>query len=253
MIVDYDSLTWADFANMECSKCIPILPIGSVEQHGPHLPLATDDIILIHVLEQTKKIRNDSGGELPQFLAMPPILYGNSHEHLAFPGSISLSCRTIVMIIEDILECLVRYGFRKLVVFNSHGGNTSLIHAYSQEWEARFGIKVYLISLWSETFALAEDDSLFSSPASSDIHAGERETSLIQYYTPDAVRTERITGELSNDIQFASYYSGWLTHEISFENGTIGQPELANADKGEQWARLLAEKAATLLTEISAI
>lgn len=251
MIQDFEMLTWQEIAEIDRCTAFPLLPIGSVEQHGPHLPVGTDDIILMNVLERAKTlIKEGPERGSHRLLVMPPILYGNSHEHLAFPGSISLSCHTLVSVIEDILECLSRYAFRRLIIFNSHGGNTALVHAYSQEWEARFGIQVFLLSLWSASFSLPEDGELFSSPPTSDYHAGERETSLIQYYEPDAVREENITEALSNEVTFRSYYSGWQTGDISPGNGTLGQPILAHAGKGKQCAELLAKKLVSLIDEI---
>lgn len=252
----FAELTWVELDTMDRNKTTVLLPVGSVEQHGHHLPLGTDDLVLVEVLKQAESLqcelrkKNKANPSLQEILCLPPLLYGNSHEHLNFPGTVSLSCRTLAFVIEDVISSLAMHGFKKLIIFNSHGGNTSLINAYAQEWEQRFGVAVFLLSLWSESFDMEGEDSIFSSPARSDIHAGERETSLILHYRNELVRKEKIDEHWSNDINFQPYYSGWQTENISPGNGTLGQPHLATVEKGRSYASFLAEKLIELIEKI---
>ncbi|HNZ63435.1 MAG TPA: creatininase family protein [Bacillota bacterium] len=242
--------TWADIDKIDRSRSLILFPIGAFEQHGRHLPLGTDNLILMEVLKQAQSIcqRNSMHNNLlKNILCLPPLLYGNSHEHLSFPGTVSLNCRTIASIIENVIESLSIHGFKKLVVFNSHGGNTDLINACSQEWEQKYGTKVFLISLWSNTFSSSENTHIFESCSLSDIHAGERETSLMLFYRENLVKKDEISANRCNELDFQPYYSGWQTGELSPDNGTIGNPCLASVEKGQTYASLLAEQLVDIL------
>lgn len=256
MIRELNRITWRDVEALNPEKTYFLLPIGSVEQHGPHLPLGTDDLILTNVLSgvlETNDSMNkglDADTKESEILCLPPLLFGNSHEHYSFPGTISLSCNTLVSILEDVLASISEHGFNKLIVFNSHGGNTDLIKAYAQEWEQRFSVKVFLISLWSSLYGESDEPSIFVSDANVDIHAGERESSLLMYYDEDVVMADLISSDISRDVSFQPFYSGWQTDEISTNNGTLGYPEHASKQKGAKYAQYLVDRTIELLNII---
>ncbi len=259
MIRELSKMTWLDVQEADRSKTSFLLPIGSVEQHGPHLPLATDDLILTKVMQgvieaddaRRADVEPSAVKKEADVLCLPPMLFGNSHEHYSFPGTISLSCSTLVRLVEDILASIHEHGFKKLIIFNSHGGNTDLIKAYAQEWEQRFQIKVYLISLWSDLYSDDKETPVFASDASVDFHAGERETALLMHYNSGLVKEELISSEINRDIDFKSYYTGWQTGEISQGNGTLGYPTYATKEKGEVYAQFLIERTSELINEIA--
>lgn len=258
MIHELYKMTWFDVKDIDRDKACFLLPIGSTEQHGPHLPLGTDDLTLTKVLQgvieaDASRIMTDPdsivGAEI-DVLCLPPILFGNSHEHYSFPGTISLSCSTLVKIVEDVLASISEHGFKKMIVFNSHGGNTDLIKAYAQEWEQRFSVKVYLISLWSSLYDDESEPPIFVSDVNIDIHAGERETALLMHYNANLVRDDLITADITRDVSFKAYYSGWQSDEITSGNGTLGYPIHATKEKGEEYAQYLVERTTDLIYEI---
>lgn len=258
MIREFYKMTWLDIKNIDKDKACILLPIGSLEQHGPHLPLGTDDLILTNVMRgilkaESSREKTDSRlhiGSGNEVLCLPPLLFGNSHEHYSFPGTVSLTCNTLVKIVEDILASISEHGFKRLIVFNSHGGITDLIKAYAQEWEQHFSVKVYLISLWSGLYDDKNEDSIFVSDANVDIHAGERETALLMHYDANLVKEDMISADTTRDVKFKAYYTGWQTDEISTGNGTLGYPLYATAEKGEKYARFLVERTRELIYEI---
>ena len=127
-------LPWSDIEVLDRKHLAYVLPIGSTEQHGRHLPVGTDDLILqtsLDGLEKHLDMRNT-------FLRLPALHYGNSFEHLDFAGTMTLRTTTILAVIEDLLFCMKKHGVKYLVIVNSHGGNAPILHAQSQEWEQTF-------------------------------------------------------------------------------------------------------------------
>lgn len=246
MIKSLNALTWKELSAMDREQAICLFPISALEQHGKHLPLGTDDFILAAALDG---VRSDPR-LAADYLLLPTLHYGNSAEHLDFPGTISLSCATIVNIVADILRCLAGHGFKKLVIINSHGGNSALFQAYSQEWQQRFGIRVYHINFFVSDF-LSEAAPLLETPLSSDVHAGELETSILLHAMPEMVRREKIKGTDDVLITLQDYYSGWLSSEYTPGNGTIGLPTRATPEKGKTLLTYIQNKIVNYLFQIA--
>lgn len=239
-------LSWDEVAQLD--RDVPwLLPIAATEQHGKHLPLGTDDIIL----EEALNALMQSGAVEGDLLRLPGVHYGNSHEHLRFPGTVSLACATLVKLVEDVLECMHSQGFTRLVLVNSHGGNTALLEAYAQEWAGRFGVRIYGAHFWASDF-FADAQSLLQTPLARDIHAGEAETSLLLYLRPALVRTQAIAPQFDCPVALPPYRPGWLTHELSPETGAMGAPSLASAETGKRLFAYLCDKLAGALRAIAA-
>ncbi|MBE6989767.1 MAG: creatininase family protein [Ruminococcaceae bacterium] len=245
MFTNLNSYTWEEISRMDPEDTTYVLPISALEQHGRHLAIGADDFILASVLKglygRTELTSN--------FLCLPTIHYGNSHEHLAFRGVISLGCETIVAIVRDILKCMQMHGFKKLAIINSHGGNTALLEAHAQEWEVEFGVKVFTISFWSPWF-FRDADVGIETPLALEIHAGEMETSILQYSMPQMVRDALCTPELDNPVPLRDYYQGWLTCDVAAGNGAMGCASKASAEKGERLIRFMDDKITAILAEI---
>ncbi|MEL7609284.1 MAG: creatininase family protein [Bacillota bacterium] len=246
MITDLNAYTWEELAVMDREKAVCLLPISALEQHGKHLPLGTDDFILAAALEGVRRDPRLTA----DYLLLPTLHYGNSVEHLDFFGTMSLGCATIVNIVEDILRCMADQGFKKLAIINSHGGNSAIFQAYSQEWQQKFGIRVYHANFYASGF-FREAASLLETPLSTDVHAGELETSVLLYKMPHLVRQEKITAAEDIYITLSDYYSGWLTSEYSPGNGTIGVPTRADAQKGKAVLDFIQNKLANCLFQIA--
>jgi creatinine amidohydrolase/Fe(II)-dependent formamide hydrolase-like protein len=172
-------MSWVDVQEYLKSSDMVIIPLGSTEQHGPHLPLGTD---FFEAFEISKKISAKTG-----VLVAPILLAGYSEYHSGFPGTLSVKPETMQQVVFECVEMLQKYGFRRFMFFNYHGGNNvaqaGLIYRINQETE---GIAVALgvgSSLPSEE---SEDSEFF------DWHAGLGETSIMLYLKPELVRTDSI-------------------------------------------------------------
>ena len=228
MLTEMNSLSWQDIGEMEADACY-VLPIASLEQHGRHLPAGTDDFILHSLLKRLKEDKRITG----LMLLLPAIHYGNSREHLAFPGTVSLSNATIVSIIEDVLFSMKARNIKKLIILNSHGGNTALLNACVKEWKQQFGLSVFAVNLWDSSF-FDGVQPLIETPVSLDIHAGEIETSLLQEAMPAAVHQDRISPALDRLAPLKPYGDGWFSADLSPGNGVLGAPSKASSEKGKK-------------------
>src|ERR1700722_4091878 len=172
-------LNWKQVDALPRDKTLLILPTAAIEQHGHHLPLATDTLINYLLLGRAiEKLPAD----LPVY-ALPPVHYGKSNEHLGFPGTLSVSASTFMAVLRDLGASVARSGFRKLVLYNTHGGNSSLIDVMARDLRAEFNLR---------TFALHGSggisfEGLSAQERAYGFHAGEVETSFLLAAVPELV------------------------------------------------------------------
>jgi creatinine amidohydrolase/Fe(II)-dependent formamide hydrolase-like protein len=222
-----------------------VVPIGSVEQHGPHLPVFTDSCI-------AEGIAHGAAGELgeagPDVWILPTITYGRSGEHLGYPGTFSVSTETLLAVCRDLGRSAAASGFRRLVFVNAHGGNSDLLGVVARDIRAETDLLVFPISL----VRFAVPDGL-EPDASFSMHGGFAETSVMLALDESMVNMERaaVGGRSAQrlfDQPEAAIYQGilpatWLTRDLSV-NGVIGDPRGASLDTGKQivdaWCRELA-------------
>jgi creatinine amidohydrolase len=223
-----------------------VLPTAAIEQHGHHLPLATDTLINNLLLGKALEL---IPADLPVY-ALPPVCYGKSNEHLGFPGTLSVSAQTFMSVVRDIGASVAAGGFKKLVLYNTHGGNTSLIDVLARDLRAEFGLRTF---------------SLFGSPGASfqgvslqertyGFHAGEIETAYLLHAVPDLVQMGECTANYIARIDDAELLKpegsaanfAWLTRDIA-PSGVLGDPSAATAANGERWANEAAARIAEIL------
>jgi creatinine amidohydrolase len=194
---------------------VAVLPVGSFEQHGPYLPLATDAVI-------AATIATAVAAAYP-VLHLPPVTISCSQEHSAWAGTVSISARTLYSVVTDVADSLARSGVRKLVVVNAHGGNYVLANVVQES--VRPMALFPSVPDWQAAHAAAGLDTSLDS----DMHAGELETSLLLHAHPRLVRP----GFESAD-HLADDRDHLLTHGLRAytASGVVGRPSLASADKG---------------------
>ncbi|MDR1318623.1 MAG: creatininase family protein [Treponema sp.] len=245
MLTEINSLSWQDIDGMNLSESCYLLPIASLEQHGRHLPVGTDDFILRSVLDRLKE---DNRITVPMLL-LPAIHYGNSREHLAFPGTVSLSNATIVSIVEDVLFSMKARNIKKLILLNSHGGNTALLNAHIKEWKQKFSLSLFVINLWDSPF-FDGVQPLIETPASLDIHAGEIETSILLEAMPALVHRDRISPAADCPVRLKPYGDGWFSVDLSPGNGVLGAPSKASPEKGKKLLQYCVDRIVEYFLEI---
>ncbi len=142
------NLTWKQVDELEREKTLAIVLTGSMEQHGPHLPLGQDTFVAQHLADEAlKKV-----GDRIKYVVLPPLPIGQSPEHMDFPGTLTFSAETYLNVILDVCESLANHGFKKILFINGHGGNTSIISAASFDARVRFGVEVVIFLVYGQLF-----------------------------------------------------------------------------------------------------
>ena len=243
-------LTWKQVDALPRETTLLVLPTSAIEQHGHHLPLATDTLINNLLLGKALELLP----ETMSIYALPPVCYGKSNEHLGFPGTLSVSAQTFLSVVRDLGSSLAVAGFKKLVLYNTHGGNTSLIDVLARDLRAEFGLRTF--SLFGSPDAAFEGVS--DQERTYGFHAGEIETAYLLHAAPDLVHPDQYTmnyiarvdqPELLKPEGSAANFA-WLTRDIA-PSGVLGNPEGATAENGSRWAAEAARRIAEILTAMA--
>jgi creatinine amidohydrolase len=202
---------------------IAVLPVGSFEQHGDYLPLATDTIVACLI---ARRIAEDY-----RLFLLPPVTISCSHEHASFPGTVSVSAATISAIVGDVRESLRVRGIETLVVVSGHGGNYILSHLVLQANVSRRCMTLFPVC---EDWDRARQDAGCASSTSQDMHAGELETSLLLHADPTLVRDGYARSDHLASPRPFLLVTGMAGYTSS---GVIGLPSHGSADKGKAHPR----------------
>src|SRR5262249_43860115 len=216
-------MTWP--AASAASKDIPVVvPIAAVEQHGRHLPVFTDSMLLGEVVRRASEA-------LGERVIWAPLLWlGNSHHHLDFPGTLSAGPRTYLDVLGDLIDNLVAHGFRRVVLLNGHGGN--IVPAQQAVFEARqrYRRRDDLLLLAATYWLLGGKPHHVDPAITQDRmgHAWEWETSMIMRLAPHLARDTSSIEPVSQGASFEPATRAWITQERSID-GHIGNPRAATA------------------------
>ena len=239
-------LTWAQVDALSREETLLVLPTAAIEQHGPHLPLATDTLINNLLLGRALA---RMPAEAPVY-ALPAVCYGKSNEHLGFPGTMSVSAATFQAVVRDLGASVAAAGFRKLVLYNTHGGNSSLIDVLARDLRAELGLRTFCLY----GAAGAAFTGLSAQERAYGFHAGEVETALLLSATPELVRSSEYTWNYIAQIaqpdvllpENGPATFAWLTRDIA-ASGVMGDPRPATAENGARWIDEAAAKVAAAL------
>jgi creatinine amidohydrolase len=198
---------------------VAILPIGSFEQHGPYLPLITDTLVACSISQAI--------AETYSVLHLPPITVSCSHEHAAWPGTVSISARTLHAVITDIQQSLQRSGINKLVLINGHGGNYVLRNVVQ---EATVEGPCMALYPGSNDWAHARVAADMATDNHEDMHAGELETSILLHTCTELIRDGYQSADHTANERPKLLTAGMSAYTTS---GIIGRPSLATAAKGK--------------------
>jgi creatinine amidohydrolase len=232
-------LAWPELdALLAAGSRSAVLPLGSTEQHGPHLPFATDTLV-------ADALAAGVCARVAGSVRLPALPFGCASEHLGFPGTIHLAPETLLSILEDALASLARHGFRRALVFSAHGGNTGLLRdAAPRLARAAPGLDVVVFADAGrvEAALLAAAARFGVAPEAAGHHAGEIETSLLLALAPGDVRAERRAPGLAvagGDAQ-AVFYPDLRARAPS---GVVGDPTGARPERAaaylEAWVDVL--------------
>lgn len=232
-------MTTEDAAQAIAAARLALLPVGSLEQHGPHLSLDTDTAVADAI---ARRLAAELGGEA---VLCPTIGYGLSEHHLGFAGTLTLRPPTYLALIDDILDSLAHHGIRRVLIVNGHGGNMDALRLAARS--ARRDRQMLVASLMWATIAADAAAEAAHSPAYG--HACEVETSVVLAVAPDRVRTERIgppaarhsVDELTDPPRATVDEPVWL-HEWS-DDGALGDPRRADGEAGSRVVDVVVERA----------
>lgn len=234
--MQYGERRWPE--TLDSLHRVVVAPLGSLEQHGHHLPMLTDTMIISEV---ARRAETELDGEA---LFLPCLWLGASDHHLGFPGTVSASNNHYVMMLEDMLESLIRAGYRRILLLNGHGGNIvpgqQAIYNVGLRHDDKQDLYLGLATWW--IIAAEQVAAIEELQAKSVTHACEQETSMIMSIRPELVRHDLAKG---TNIAFASSFyvpdfskpsrvAIARTFGQLSETGAFGHPELATAEKGDK-------------------
>lgn len=244
--------TARDFAALDHENLIAVLPVGAIEQHGPHLPLSVDQAIVDGVVEAAIQILPD---DLP-VLFLPTMPVGKSNEHSEWPGTLTFSAQTLMAMWSEIGDSVAAAGVRKLVLLNSHGGQIAPMDIVARDLR----VKHKILTVAANWFAMGMPEGLFTDDENRfGIHAGDMETSVMLALHPDHVQMEHarnfhpaIADIARENKQLGLSNAGKLGWQAQDMNpaGACGNAAIATADKGAAVIDFAARQLVTLLEEV---
>ncbi len=242
-------LTWTDIDAIEDKEnTVIVLPVGAIEQHGPHLPCSVDATVAAGVAGKALSLLPEN---VPAY-GLAPIVYGKSDEHLHFPGTITLTGELLLHTITEIGESVYRAGFRKLVMINAHGGQPQPLEMAARELRLRHGdYMVIPRSAWS----VDHDDSEFSEQEKQlALHAGHGETAIMMALLGKHVHMDRAESHYPQPFPCPTLTTGrpaaaWASFDFG-PTGVIGDPTQATLELGETLLEQLGTQWANAITEI---
>ena len=247
-----EDLSWPEVRKLKPGKKVVLFPLGSFEQHGPHLPLTTDTDIVTAIARRLEQKR--AAG----ILCLPTLWPGHSTHHLFFPGTLSVSQMPYIQLVIELCHSIVKFGGKKVFLLNGHGGNDVPVRAALRELKTDFPkVRFVFASYWS--LAAQSIGHIRESAPGGLGHACEMETSIMLHLHPARVklRLARRDGPKhtdpyrKSDMQYGRpvYFVNEF-HEVT-RTGTIGHPELATAEKGKRFLDGIVKDVTAFVDEFS--
>ncbi len=247
----YEEFTWPEIREAVAQNRVAVLPVGTVEQHGPHLPLVTD------VLTAGEMSRLAVESAPAESVLLPPVYYSFNEHHMDFPGTIAVEGPTIIKYVTDIGRSLARHGFRKILLVNGHGSNVPFLDVAARNITNSTEAICAMASWWS----LIPKD-LLRELRESDYpggmaHGCELETSVLLHLRPDLVQMEKAEKDISFQATEFFYWDLQTPSPIFFQEwfsrysrtGTVGDPTKATAEKGKRFVEAVVERMVALIRE----
>ncbi len=256
---------WADLSTLDferlrrsgdIAQVVAVLPVAATEQHGPHLPLCVDQCLVDGVIASALPLLRPA---LP-VLFLPTQQVGRSEEHVRFPGTLSLGAQTLMRVWMDLGECVARTGVRKLLLFNAHGGQVSMMDIVARDLRSRFDLMVYSASWYSLPFPPGVEGLFDAEEHRFGIHGGDMETSMMLALRPHLVDMAQARDFKSSAQARSRKYPilgngksaklGWQTQDYN-PMGAAGNASAATPAKGKALIDESARQLALMLQELA--
>ncbi len=236
----YEELTWPEINEAVAQEKVVILPIGSVEEHGHHLPLDVD-------IKLSSSVAYEAGRRAPQdILVLPPAHFGYTHHVMDFPGTINIEPETFVRYLLDITRSVAYHGFKRIIILNGHGSNHPLMEQVGRQCILQTDALCLTLSWWQLVADYWNREVRTSVVPGGCAHACELETSMYMHVDPEGVRSDRIRSALPDYMsleggdkwQYVDLTAGsgpativeWTSSYT--ETGAFGESYRATAEKG---------------------
>jgi creatinine amidohydrolase len=236
--IRYEELTWTEIREAIARQPVVLLPFGTIEDHGPHLPLNTDNVIV-------EAICLEAGRRAPgELLVMPLAAYGLNEHHMDFPGTVSVKMETLLAYVSDVAISAARHGFTHLLVVNGHGSNAPLADLVARKVVLETGVVCAAMSpnaAIDPTLAEPTLSAMRRSGPGGVAHAGEYETAMMLHLRPDLVQMDRALQEIGQlKLEFFNWdypepsvlaWQDWWSRMS--QSGVCGDPTVATAEFGQ--------------------
>lgn len=227
-----------------------VLPLGAIEQHGPHLPSGTDTFAVESIAREASEVAAE---QLPIVLA-PALPFGSSAHHLVYGATLSLGTETYYKVLRDLLESLVQSRFTKIFLLNGHGGNHELAQLAARDVALRHPARIAAGSYWTIAW-----DALTAAGVHENRrlpgHAGDFETSVVLSLRPELVSTARPHRDEFTSSDPRRFEAPWRYEKHGFWTeieGFTDSPDQADADKGTEYRRIVVRAVASAFLEFYA-
>ncbi|MFD5317699.1 creatininase family protein [Streptomyces sp. NPDC127098] len=244
----FTDLTAPEVAGLNADT-VALLPVGAIEQHGPHLPVATDYIVAEAVAEGAALAAADTC----DITLLPGLAYTKSDEHAWSPGTLWLSAGTLLAVLDDIGRSLAAGPVRRIAFLNAHGGNSALLAVALRELRTRHGLTTFLLH------ASLPADQGGTSPATEHgmgVHGGHNETSALLHLRPDLVHMDLARRSVPEHLTGYEYVGfgkpvafGWTSDDFATGTGLVGDPTGATPELGRKLVDAAVARCAAALRE----
>ena len=249
-----EEATWQEIADIITSQTVAVIPTAAIEQHGPHLPLSTDVVLIEEFCRLADKSLSGIGT-----LVTPTIWLGYTRSNMIFPGTLTCSSQVFLAMLENVTDSLYCHGLRRFFLVNGHGWNDALVKAAANDLLKRDGVIVAACSYWD---VATEAMQGISEPDVGVGHAGEFETACMLALRPEHVRREKI---VSNSTEWrnetarrllncpGAFIRGDGLGDLKSEIGVYGDPSRATPEQGERLVELVAKRLAEMIRDLATV
>ncbi len=234
----YGEMTWPEIKDAAAAGRVAVIPIATIEDHGPHLPVDTDVMLCVSVCEAAVERAGDRA------VLVPPINHGYSPHHMDFPGPITIGAETLIRYGVDVCKSLAHHGFKRMLIVNGHGSNTPFVDIIARLTVVETGCLAAGVNYWAAPGVREIVESLRESERGGMNHAGEFETSMYMMLRPDLVDMSKAVAEM-NHRPTKNYWTDLIAGDGPLmmmepwsalsESGVMGDPSKATPEKGRRF------------------
>ncbi len=238
--VEIEKMSWTDMRDLDKEDTVVLIPIGTVEQHGPAGPVGSDYVV-------ARQFSIEVAAASDGVVVAPSVCYGLSHQFKHFPGTLTIRPSTFEALVRDVCEALIGHGFKKLVLVNSHGGNEASCDNVAREILDRHGVSMGMIYPWSLAMHLGRGmPDLYENPAKAFGHGAEPTISVMMHLFPGQVDESRVAAGTrkpttealktlsATRVQYQGFPLGLYRYSDEvYDNGASADPTGASAEKGK--------------------